>query len=212
MSDRSLELDLKFCGQTSLADALASADVGATMIGVIFYPRSKRYVPFAEAAAWIRQVPPHVERVAVMVDPALEEVRAALAGELFHTVQLHGHETPEFIATLVEEGFDGRIIKALRLTGPESTAQLARFPVTRFLLDGPEPGSGQVFDWALAAAAVQAYPQARFLLAGGLTPDNVAAAIHAVRPHGVDVATGIEAAPGRKDAAKMRRFVAACRG
>lgn len=203
--------DIKFCGQTSLADACASAEAGATMIGVIFYPRSKRYVPFVEATLWIRNVPKTVERVAVMVDPSLEEVRAALRDELFHSVQLHGQESPEFISTLHGDGFDGRLIKAFRLSGPEAAADLARFPVSRFLLDGPDPGSGQVFDWALAATVVRSHPQARFLLAGGLTADNVADGIRAVQPHGVDVATGIEAAPGRKDAEKMRRFIEACR-
>ncbi len=205
------DFQLKFCGQTSLADARASATAGATMIGVIFYPRSKRYVPFAEAASWINEVPAGIERVAVFVDPTLAEVRAALADGLFHTAQLHGQETPEFFATLAAEGFGGRLIKALQIEDASSLETLDTFPTRRFLLDGPDPGSGRPFDWSLAATAVTRRPDAHFLLAGGLTPENVATAIDAVRPHGVDVATGIEAAPGRKDVEKMTRFATAVR-
>jgi len=204
-------LRLKICGQTTLADAEASAAAGADMIGVILYSGSKRFVPMAEAAAWIRQVPPGIERVAVFVDPTIEEVRAALADGLFHAAQLHGNETPAFLEALNEAGFAHRLIKALRVTDRTSVEVVDSFPTRRFLLDGPHPGSGQAFDWSLATTAVERHPAASFLLAGGLTAENVGDAIRKVRPHGVDVASGVEAAPGVKDPEKLRRFAQAVR-
>jgi len=202
-------LHIKICGQTTLADAQLSAAAGADMIGVIFFDGSKRHVPMAWAAEWIDRVPAGVERVAVFVDPTLDEVIAALRDGGFHTAQLHGNESSEFMATLNAHGFAGRLIKAVRVIDPSSLDQLPKFPTRRFLLDGPEPGSGRVFDWSLAAAAVAQYPESTFLLAGGLTPDNVADAVRAVRPHGVDVASGVEARAGVKDPARLRAFIAA---
>jgi phosphoribosylanthranilate isomerase len=202
---------IKICGQTTLADATLSAQAGADMIGVILFPGSKRFVPWTDAKAWIGQVPAGIERVAVFVDPPLDEVRAALADGLFHTAQLHGQEDAAFFAALNDTGFAGRLIKAVRVTDETSLAALDAIPTRRFLLDGPEPGSGHTFDWTLAAAAVAGHPEATFLLAGGLTPDNVAAAIRAVRPHGVDVASGVEARPGVKDTARLKAFIAAAR-
>ena len=202
---------IKICGQTTLADAILSADAGAGMVGVILFERSKRFVPFSEAVQWVGGIPAGVERVAVFVDPTFEEVRSALADGVFHSAQLHGRESPELFAALNAAGFAGRLIKALRVTDEASLEALASFPTQRFLLDGPDPGSGRVFDWSLAAAAVRRHPEARFLLAGGLTPENVASAVRAVGPHGVDVASGVEERPGVKDPARLRSFVAAAR-
>jgi len=202
---------IKICGQTTLADACLSAEAGADLIGVILFSGSKRFVPFEQAALWIDRVPAGIERVAVFVNPTLDEVRAALADGLFHTAQLHGTEGPEFFATLNDAGLEGRLIKAVRVTDETSLAALDAFPTRRFLLDGPDPGSGRAFDWNLAAQAVARHPKSSFLLAGGLTPENVAAAIDAVRPHGVDVASGVEAGPGVKDPARLHAFMAAAR-
>lgn len=202
---------IKICGQTTLSDAQLSAADGADMIGIILFRGSKRFVPFEQAAAWISGVPAGVERVAVFVDPSLDEVRAALADGLFHTAQLHGREDPAFVAALNETGLQGRLVKAIRVVDESSLATLDAFPTRRFLLDGPDPGSGQLFDWALAAAAVARHPDASFLLAGGLTPENVAAAVRAVHPQGVDVASGVEASPGIKDPARLRAFITAAR-
>lgn len=204
-------LRLKICGQTTLADATLSAEAGADMIGVILFPGSKRFVPIEKAAEWIARVPAGIERVAVFVNPSPDDVRAALADGLFHTAQLHGQEDPAFLAALNADSLQGRIIKALRVTGPASLAALDSFPTRRFLLDGPDPGSGQAFDWSLAAEAVRRHPDASFLLAGGLTPENVADAIRTVRPHGVDVASGVEARPGIKDPARLHAFIEAAR-
>lgn len=202
---------LKICGQTTLADAEASIAAGADMIGVILFAGSKRFVPFEEAAGWIRQVRPGIERVAVFVDPTIDEVRAALADDLFHTAQLHGNEAPGFLAALNDAGLTHRLIKALRVTDRDSVEVVDTFPTRRFLLDGPHPGSGQTFDWSLAATAVERHPANNFLLAGGLTAENVGDAIRVVRPQGVDVASGVEVAPGVKDAEKLRRFALAAR-
>jgi phosphoribosylanthranilate isomerase len=148
-----------------------------------------------------------VERVAVFVNPTVEEVMAALDQELFHTAQLHGSEGPDFFAALNDRGLQGRLIKALRVRNQASIASLHEFPTRRFLLDGPDPGSGQPFDWQLAAEAVTRHPEASFLLAGGLTPENVATAIQRVHPHGVDVASGVETAPGHKDPDRLQQFI-----
>lgn len=207
MPDPIHSLRVKICGQTQLADALLSAQAGAHMIGVILFPGSKRHLPLDQAAAWIRQLPPDVERVAVFVNPTVDEVMAALDQELFHTAQLHGSESPDFFAALNDRGLQGRLIKALRVRDQASIASLHEFPTRRFLLDGPDPGSGQPFDWQLAAEAVTRHPQASFLLAGGLTPENVATAIQSVHPHGVDVASGVETAPGHKDPDRLQQFI-----
>lgn len=207
MPDPIHSLRVKICGQTQLADALLSAQAGAHMIGVILFPGSKRHLPLDQAAAWIRQLPPDVERVAVFVNPTVDEVMAALDQELFHTAQLHGSESPDFFAALNDRGLQGRLIKALRVRDQASIASLHEFPTRRFLLDGPDPGSGQPFDWQLAAEAVTRHPQASFLLAGGLTPENVATAIQRVHPHGVDVASGVETAPGHKDPDRLQQFI-----
>ncbi len=207
MPDPIHPLRVKICGQTQLADALLSAQAGAHMIGVILFPGSKRYLPLDQADAWIRQLPPAVERVAVFVNPTVDEVMAALDQELFHTAQLHGSEGPDFFAALNARGLQGRLIKALRVRNQSSIASLHEFPTRRFLLDGPDPGSGLPFDWQLAAEAVTRHPEASFLLAGGLTPENVATAIQRVHPHGVDVASGVETAPGHKDPDRLQQFI-----
>jgi phosphoribosylanthranilate isomerase len=204
-------LRIKICGQTTLADANASVAAGADMIGVIFCSRSKRFVPFEQAAQWIGQVPERAERVAVFVDPTIDQVRAALRPGLFHTAQLHGDEPPEFLQQLVDLGFGGRVIKAIRVNDASSLDDIESLPTRRFLLDGPEPGSGRPFDWSLAAAAVERHQAAEFLLAGGLTPGNVPSAIQTVRPHGVDVVSGVESAPGTKSADLVMRFIEAAR-
>jgi len=211
MSAHPESLRIKICGQTSLADAELSVAAGADMIGVILFSGSKRHVPFEDAAGWIDRLPPHIERVAVFVDPTLEEVRLALASGRFHTAQLHGREDPAFLAALNDAGLEGRLIKAFRILDTRSLADLDAFPTRRFLLDGPDPGSGRPFDWSLAATAVTRRPDATFLLAGGLSPANVADAVRAVHPHGVDVASGVEARPGIKDPARLADFIAAAR-
>ncbi|MDE1171942.1 MAG: phosphoribosylanthranilate isomerase [Verrucomicrobium sp.] len=200
----------KICGLTRPEDVRAALDAGADALGFILYPKSKRHVTPDQAAALLASVPPFVSTVAVLVDPSAEEVRGLAARLPFTHFQLHGKETPETVAALRPL----KIIKALTLPAdPALVKAYEAAGVEAFLLDTPAPehgGTGRTFDWGLvpAFAAQTALP---FFLSGGLTPDNVGAAIERVRPYGVDVASGVEASPGVKDHQKIARFIAACR-
>lgn len=193
---------MKICGVTRLEDALAAAALGADALGFNFWPRSKRYLPPAEARAIVRRLPPFVSAVGVFVDPTREEVLRAAEASGVRVVQLHGDEPPELCLSLPLP-----VLKAVRVADGRSLAALASYDVSGFLLDAPGAGyggGGVTFDWSLAAQAARELP---IVLAGGLTPENVADAVRAVRPWAVDVASGVESAPGVKDHEKMRRFV-----
>jgi phosphoribosylanthranilate isomerase len=197
---------VKVCGVTTVEDALACAEAGADAIGLNLWPRSKRYRPLQDFAAIAGAVAGRVERVGVFVNPTVEEVEAAFAAGVIDAAQLHGDEEPARFAAL-----RGRYVKAVRLAGEHSLDEFARWDCERFLVDAPFAGfggSGTLIDERLAALAVA---RARVILAGGLTPDNVAGLIGRVRPWGVDVATGVERAPGVKDPERVRRFVAAAK-
>jgi phosphoribosylanthranilate isomerase len=193
---------VKICGITRLEDALAALRAGADALGFNFWPRSKRYVEPQAANAIIRRLPPLVSTVGVFVDPGFDELLMAVGQSGVGAVQLHGDEPPEACALVPLP-----VIKGIRVKDRGSLAALDRYEVAGFLLDADTAGyggSGQTFDWSIAAEAAARAP---VLLAGGLTPENVAEAVRAVRPWGVDVASGVEAAPGVKDAEKMIRFV-----
>jgi phosphoribosylanthranilate isomerase len=197
---------VKICGVTRLEDALLAARLGADAIGFNFWPGSRRYVHPEAARAMVRALPPLVTAVGVFVNPTRDEVLRALEASGVAAAQLHGDEPPELCASL-----PCPVIKAIRVSGPASLAALAAYDAQGILLDAAAPGyggSGTSFDWALAAEAAAARP---ILLAGGLSPDNVVAAVRAVRPWGVDVASGVEASPGVKDPEKLRRFIAAAK-
>jgi phosphoribosylanthranilate isomerase len=204
---------VKICGMTTMDDALACASAGADAIGLNFWPRSKRYRPPAELYEIGRTLIAqgrHIERWGVFVDPTLEEIEAAFAAEAIDVAQLHGDEEPTLCARL-----GPRAVKALRLAGAHSLADFDHFGGERFLIDAPFAGyggSGQLVDEQLARQAVEHVHPRRIILAGGLDPDNVAGVIARVRPHGVDVASGVEARPGIKDHERVRRFVAAAKG
>ncbi len=194
---------VKICGITRLYDALAAVDLGADAIGLNFWPGSKRFIAPADARAIVSRLPPFVAAVGVFVDPTREEVLRARDLSGVGVVQLHGDEPPELCASIPLP-----VVKAIRVSGSHALAALASYEVRAFLLDAPGPdygGSGDVFDWKLAAGAAREVP---VILAGGLHPGNVAEAIRAVRPWAVDVASGVESAPGVKDAEKMRLFIA----
>ncbi|MCL6622384.1 MAG: phosphoribosylanthranilate isomerase [Syntrophobacterales bacterium] len=200
---------VKICGLTDPEDARLAAALGAHALGFIFYPPSPRSVSPEQAREIIRQLPPFVLTVGVFVDEELDAVReiAALAG--LDWVQLHGNESPDYCRALGR-----RVIKGFRVQGEETLPLLApyRGAVQAVLLDTYKPGTpggtGETFDWQLAHRARDYGP---IILAGGLTPDNVAEAIRAARPQAVDVASGVEAAPGKKDPAKLRAFMEAVR-
>jgi len=202
---------VKICGVTSARDAIACADAGADAIGFNFWPRSPRHRPLAAIAEAAAAVAGRVERFGVFVDPSVEEVEAAFAARAIDVAQLHGDEPPELVAR-----FAGRVVKALRLDGAASLARLARWPGERLLVDAPSPGyggSGARLDEDLARSAVRAAAAQgrKLILAGGLTDGNVAAIVARVRPWGVDVASGVERAPGEKVLERVRRFVAAAK-
>ncbi len=199
---------VKICGLTRLEDALAAARLGADALGFNFWPGSRRYLAPAAAREIIRALPPLVTTVGVFVDPTRDEAMAAAAVSGVQVLQLHGDEPPEACARLPLP-----VLKAIRVRGPESLALLERYAgaVSGFLLDADSAGyggSGRTFDWTLAARAAARAP---VVLAGGLDPGNVAEAVRAVRPWGVDVASGVEAAPGVKDHDLMARFVRAAK-
>lgn len=200
---------IKVCGITREEDALAAIAAGIDALGFNFYPKSKRHVPLADLAEWIAHLPEEIGRVAVVVNPD-EELLSRLCGSgLFHAIQFHGEESPAFCARWGGDFY----LKARPLSDPASARAASADPAPSLLLDAPAPGvfggTGQVIDWSLAASVAARRP---IVLSGGLHPGNVAAAVAQVGPAAVDAASGVESAPGLKDPAKMRDFVAALRG
>lgn len=209
---------VKICGLTILADARAAVEAGADLLGFICYPKSPRYLPPHRIAAILSNLQSPISdlhTVGVFVDETLATIQRILSETGLDLAQLHGGEPP---VTL--ERLQGRAFKALRsrsLAEAEADAEwyadLGPADGPDLLLDAWHPqahgGSGWRADWDIAAALAR---QHRLLLAGGLTPANVAAAVAHVRPWGVDVSSGVEIEPGRKDHAAVRAFVAAAKG
>jgi phosphoribosylanthranilate isomerase len=193
---------LKVCGITRERDALHAVEHGATAIGFIFWPRSPRYIAPDAAGAIISRLPDHVVPVGVFVDEPIGSLRESVARSGVQVAQLHGAEAPDYAGALTMP-----LLKSITLlTGlPEPGA----WPTgTAFLLDAFDPvrrgGTGATVDWTAAAGMARRVPM---VLAGGLTAENVAEAIAAVRPAGVDVSSGVEESPGVKDLDKVRRFL-----
>lgn len=200
---------IKICGITNPEDARLASELGADALGFIFHPASPRRVAPEAAREIIRQLPPFVLSVGVFVDEEAELVRDLAARLGLDWVQLHGRESPEYCRSL---GL--RVVKGFRIETESSLGALAEYrgAVQAFLLDtykaGQAGGTGETFDWQLAR---RAQDFGAIVLAGGLTPANVARAIEVARPQAVDVASGVEAAPGKKDPEKLRDFFAAVR-
>jgi phosphoribosylanthranilate isomerase len=197
---------VKICGITRLEDAELAASLGAWAIGFILWPGSKRAVDPARAAGIAQVLRRRVDLVGVFVNPTLDEVTAAAEALHLTHVQLHGDEGPAFCAE-VGRRTGAKVIKAVAVRSGADLQALARFRTDLHLLDAGA-GGGRAWDWALVAGRRSSVPA---ILAGGLTPENVAAGIAAVRPWAVDVASGVEAAPGVKDPAKLEAFFAAAR-
>jgi phosphoribosylanthranilate isomerase len=208
---------LKICGITNPGDGQRALQVGATALGLNGWPGSKRYVALTDHAAWIRQLNQNAPDgvIVVLVNPDLDAVLQLREEGLATQFQLHGEETPEFVAELMERQVP--VIKALRVRGEDDLADLERFACETLLLDAWHPGerggTGTTFDWQLARQAVRQNPRKRLILSGGLTPLNVGEAIEKVSPGGVDVASGVENAgnPRQKNAKKMADFCDAAR-
>lgn len=195
---------VKICGVTSVEDARLAVAAGADAVGLVFADSPRRVQPDV-AAQILPLLGPFVTPVALFVDAPLEDVLLLTARLGVSTVQLQGHESPEYIDRLRPLS----VIKAFHVSSVCDLANLDNFSVSAFLLDSRVPGkaggSGVSFDWSLAVPVAESK---RVILAGGLNPDNVAAAIRQVHPYAVDVTTGVEAVPGRKDPDKLRAFIA----
>ena len=207
---------LKICGVTLPDDAARVAAAGADFIGLNFWPKSKRYVTpdRAPLLASVARGAGSPKIVGVFVDATLDEILAVCGRVELDVIQLHGDEGPDQCAK-VQAAVFRQTWKALPIAGRKDLDHLDRWPVDALLLDAPTPGrggAGAKFDHQLAREARERYPRRNFILAGGLDPSNVAAAIALVEPWAVDVASGVEVAPGVKDPAKVAAFVAAVRG
>jgi phosphoribosylanthranilate isomerase len=203
---------IKFCGITSVADAELAVSLGAWAIGLILWPGSKRACDPAEGVRISNAVRRKVEVTGVFVNQTLDEV-AALADMLhLSMIQLHGDEGPAY-AKEVARRTGAKVIKAQSVRLASDVVAVQAFRTDFHLLDthreGLRGGTGETFDWAMLSRRTSQVP---LILSGGLTPDNVAAAIAAVHPYAVDTASGTEASPGVKDPDKMRAFAAAVRG
>jgi len=201
-------IKIKICGITNVGDAQAAVQAGADALGFIFYKGSPRFMTSAAAAAIIRTVPASVEKVGVFVDPTCELVDEAIAAAGITTLQFHGNEEPNFCRS-----FGLKVIKGFRVHGEATLAALKNYEREVWLLDTFLPGilggTGERFDWTLAQRAVRLGGQV--MLAGGLTSKNVAAAIQQVQPYGVDVSSGVESSPGKKNHELVRQFIMAAR-
>ena len=204
-----MSVTVKICGITSEADALAAAEAGADAIGLMFYEDSPRHVTLEQAKAISAALPQHVKRVGVFVNAEEAFVHQALTECMLNILQFHGDETPEECSR-----YPVMTLKAFRVQGEETLAQLEAYPSAGYLLDAYVKdalgGTGATFNWDLAVRA-QEFGKPIFL-AGGLTPENVVEAVRKVQPFGVDVSSGVEIEPGRKDAEQMRTFVAVAKG
>lgn len=194
---------VKICGITSASDALAAVEAGADALGFVFFGESPRCVTPELAAEIITALPPFVQTVGLFVNADISHVNAVAEQCRLDMVQLHGDETPQF-CNLVER----RVIKAFRVKDIASLDSIRDYRAAGYLLDAWSPkaygGTGVTFNWDAAKAAGQYGP---IILAGGLTPENVRRAVEEVAPFAVDVSSGVESAPGRKDAAKVREFI-----
>ena len=199
-----MRIRVKICGITTPADAAAAAAAGADAIGLVFHAASPRRVSLAQAAAAAAALPPFVAAVAVVLDPEPELVDALAASPAIDWLQFHGREDPALCARAGR-----RWIKAVPMAAPGALAESrTRYPgAAAFLLDSHAPGEaggrGETFAWETIDPGGDPRP---LILAGGLSPDNVAAACRAARPWGVDASSGVERAPGRKDPELMAAF------
>lgn len=205
---RTMMVKVKICGITSAADALMCIRAGADALGFNFWRQSKRHVTPDAAKAIRSSLPPFVATVGLFVDADPEDVMRVMAHCDLDCAQLCGDESPYVVSKL--HGF--QIVKSIRVRGEGDLRAIDRYRIDGFLLDAYVPGqlggTGATFDWALAR---QASSRTNVILAGGLTPENVAEAIGAARPYAVDVASGVEEAPGRKSRKLVTEFIRAAK-
>jgi len=201
-------VEVKICGLTTVDDALRCIEAGADAIGLNFWAGSPRCVDVSTARAIVQLAGDRADMVGVFVDFTLEQISEILEETGIVWAQLHGEEPPELVAALLPNAYKAIGVK------DRSAIDLARsYPGEQLLLDASVPGrpggTGQTFDWDIAATVAR---ERKLTLAGGLTPENVKAAVRAVRPFRVDVASGVESAPGNKDPDLVSRFIDRAKG
>jgi phosphoribosylanthranilate isomerase len=195
---------VKICGITNLQDALTAIDLGAHALGFNFCKKSPRYIEPTQAKSLVEALPPFVSLVGVFVDEYSPERVMSIAQAIgISSVQLHGSESPEYVKKL--SGL--QVIKSFRVDGQFEVKQMAAYPVNTFLLDGYTPGhfggTGKTFDWEVALSGKK---QGRIILAGGLSAENIFEAVCRVEPYAVDICSGVESQPGKKDLKKMQNL------
>lgn len=199
---------VKICGVTTLEDAVLAADLGADMIGFNFYPGSKRYISAERVASFVESLNGGVTKIGVFVNASVDEILFAKKLALLDGVQLHGSESSQFITEL-RDRVETRIIKAIHIRSFSDISSLGGLRVDAVLMDtysvSDFGGTGETFDWRIAREGNEKINQ--LILAGGLNPENVAEAIRIVRPYAVDVASGVESSPGKKDPKKIEAFI-----
>jgi phosphoribosylanthranilate isomerase len=195
-----MSVKIKICGITCLDDAKMAVDMGADMLGFNFYAQSPRCITIELAEEIIQKIPTFVDTVAVFVNPSPTELKRVIEKGFFNWIQLHGDETPEFCKSL--NWTNARIIKAIRVQSVDDIRKADTYPVDAILLDTFDKtlygGTGKTFDWSLIGNLYR-----RIFLAGGITPENVVQAME-VGVYCIDVCSGIESQPGKKDPQKMK--------
>ncbi len=203
---------LKICGVTLADDAAKLVDLGVEALGVNFWPKSKRYLDPTQAG-WLKELEGKILRVGVFVNPDIEDAISLVRAGLIDVIQLHGDETPETAAPIRSAGIP--FFKAIGVQGAADLERSTDFGADALLLDAPAPGvyggTGETFDWSVAAAFIKDHPALPVILAGGIVPGNAADALAAVHPAALDVASGSESSPGIKDFGKIEALLAAVR-
>ena len=206
-----MPLRVKICGITNRIDAEAAINAGADALGFILYDKSKRFIPIEAAMHIIETLPPFVQTVAVTVNAMREFTNLGWRKQLKHfgIAQLHGQESPVHVKAV------GKYLPVIKVFPADRAGEFdpAAYAVSAFMLDTPSAdhgGTGRVFDWSLAVEFKKRTAKP-LILSGGLNPENVAKAMETVQPYAVDVSSGVEASPGKKDHAKLREFIRLCK-
>lgn len=204
---------VKICGITRPEQAAEIFALGADAVGINLWPKSKRHMPLSVAVSSLQDIAAKHALVAVLVNPDDTLLDATVGSGLFQALQLHGDETPHDVERLMSRGVN--VIKALQVRDAASLPQIGKFPCPAILLDAHNPGTygggGHAFPWELAVRAQEMFPGKHILLSGGLKADNVRQAVQQTHPIAVDVASGVESAPGVKNLAQVARFIAEAR-
>lgn len=202
------EPKVKICGITSPGDARLAVKLGADMIGFNFFPGSKRFINSKQVESILKRLSSPITKVGVFVNQPLEEIIEAQRTAVLDAIQLHGDEPPGFVDDLRNET-DAKIVKVFRVGENFDKAAIDDYDASGIMLDSFSlsafGGTGKIFDWSVAAGIAKDVDN--LYLAGGLNPENVAEAVRAVRPYAVDVASGVESSPGKKDPKKLEAFI-----